>query len=307
MYLSYLRKLPEIYSDFKIITFFVFLSILLKTIIIINCDIVNDDAVRYANSAYQLMRGNFTEAFSHEKMLLYTFLLGLVHTLINDWGLAGQILSVIFLTLTLIPLFFLTKRLFGARVALWAVAAFNLVPAINELASKVVKDAPFLFFMTTALWIGCKNLAETRFSSHLIIVCCAALSALFRFEGVVFLILYFFWLLFHASFRPSSRLGAMRGLICFVGILVVCIGFVLGVLFYGELEIITIKSIYLRFSQHYFKPDPLVNYHAIYHHLKSVEQNFSGGQWSNDFFELARHFMLIIYFLGILHLACYQK
>jgi len=81
---------------------------------------------------------------------------------------------------------------------------------------------------------------------------------------------------------------------------VVCIGFVLGVLFYGELEIITIKSIYLRFSQHYFKPDPLVNYHAIYHHLKSVEQNFSGGQWSNDFFELARHFMLIIYFLGIL-------
>jgi len=289
-------------SDNGLLVVAVSMSVVIKTILLINSHVVNDDAVRYANAAYQLMQGNWSSAFSHEIMLSYAFLLGLVHFLTNDWGLAGQLISVTFLTLTIFPLYYLTKELFGTRPALWTVVAFNLIPAFNELAAEVVKDAPYLFFMTTALCLGCRPRSEPRFSNHLLVIGCIVLATLFRFEAVVLLGLYFLWLLFQAVFHPASRAHAFNGLLLYVGMLAVCVGVVAGLLFFGAMEIATVKSIYLRFSEHYLKPDLFRDYRGIYGYLKAGEHNFAGGQWSNDFFEIARHFMPVIYLLGLLQI-----
>ena len=53
---------------------------------------------------------------------------------------------------------------------------------------------------------------------------------------------------------------------------------------------------------YYFILNLFDNYQQIYQHLKTVEFQFRGGQWTNDFFEFARHQMLLVYMVGLIHL-----
>jgi hypothetical protein len=45
-------------------------------------------------------------------------------------------------------------------------------------------------------------------------------------------------------------------------------------------------------------------YRNIYQHLKDVEENFPGGQWTNDFFEYARYNIYLIYLVGMIQTFC---
>lgn len=110
-------------------------SILVKLVIIANANLINVDAVRYFNSAYQLFNGNVSSAFAHEKMLFYTFTLGLFQLVFRDWALSGLLLSLVFLTLTLIPLYLFTKEIFGANAAIWATIAFSLNSRHKQIGS----------------------------------------------------------------------------------------------------------------------------------------------------------------------------
>lgn len=262
---------------------------------------INPDGVRYANSAYHLMKGDYTTAFSHEKMLVYSMLLGFFHLLTDDWRLAGQLISVAFLILIIFPLYKLTKCVFEANAAFWAVLMLILLPSGNELAANVVKDAPFLFFVISALYFGYSSLAENRPSYCLLTFCCGAFAAMFRFEAILFLTVFFVWLSlrFQCSL-PEERWVLFRSMAFYLSIPMICLFGVSVLLLSGVFDVAVFEQVWQRFNSHYFQTDLLGNYHAIYDHLKFVEKSFPGGQWTNDFFEIARYSIPLIYLVGML-------
>lgn len=276
------------------------LSLLIKALIIYGTDVVNPDAVRYANSAHQILGGDLSAAFQHEKMLLFSLTLAAARLLVGDWVLAGQLISTVFLTLTLVPLYLLTKDLFGSKAAIWASAAFILIPSLNELASKVVKDAPFLFFILLALWLGQRALVNQRLGFIAASCGCAVAAAMFRLEGLLFLCAYFMWLIFQILFRQVAQPAATRGLLLYAFVPVSGFITMSVLLLAGFLEIGSLETVWRRFSQHYFQFDVTSVHNAIYDHLKSVEESFPGGQWGHDFFEIARYNILIVYLVGLL-------
>jgi len=71
------------------------LSLFMKTVLACSVDVVNPDGIRYFNSASQLMAGNVLEAFSYEKMLIYTLILGVINFFVNDWTSAGQSVTLV--------------------------------------------------------------------------------------------------------------------------------------------------------------------------------------------------------------------
>lgn len=291
------RKIPSNEANKRFIAV-VLASLLIKSILIANATVVNGDAIRYFNSAHQLLQGNIPSAFSHEKMLFYTFVLGIFKLIFRDWEFSGYLLSLVFLTLTLIPLYFFTKEVFGANAAIWTAIAFCLIPSINELTVNVVKDAPFLFFAMTALFFAYKALESSKYTAFLLTFSCALMATLFRFEGLIFLGSYILWLLLNIVFRSSLRPAAYRGVLLFSVVLVVGLSVFIGLnLFFGPSWS---EMIWIRFREHYFQTNLLNGYQAIYGHLREVENNFSGGQWTNDFFEIARYNLPLIYLLGIL-------
>ncbi|MEN8730736.1 MAG: glycosyltransferase family 39 protein [Desulfuromonadales bacterium] len=274
-------------------------SLIIKALMIYQVEIINPDGIRYINSAHELFRGNISAAFAHEKMLGYTFLLGLTQSLVSGWYLAGKILSSVALLMTTVPLYFIALELFGRRPAFYTALVFTVVPHINSRSGDVIKEPVSLFLMVLTVWLAMSALKKSdwRFSLAAGLVCC--LSVLVRPEGIVlFLIILVFWVV-DTVFSPAHRRDSLKSAAGFsalplAGLCLICLLFVLGVL-HNNLMF----SVHERFSD-YLQTDLFQIYSSLYDHLKSVEKSFPGGEWTNDFFELARYNIFIIYLLGML-------
>ncbi len=274
-------------------------SLLIKIFLIAQADIINTDGIRYVNSAHQLFQGDVSAAFSHEKMLGFTLLLGLTHILIPDWFLAGKILSCVALLLTTIPLYLIAKELFGLRAAFFTALAFTIAPSINEKCTAVIKDPPFLFLVVLSLWLVIYALKKSRWNFCLPAGLLACLALLFRPEGIVFFFAMTLSMTLFIVFVTASRRLHLKCLVAFWTIPVAGLTAAMVLLATGVMSWDILPTIYDRFA-YYFQVNPLSVYLGIYQHLKDVEGNFPGGQWTNDFFEYARYNMPLIYLLGIL-------
>jgi 4-amino-4-deoxy-L-arabinose transferase-like glycosyltransferase len=286
--------------DLSRVAFLLLLSLLIKAVVFANVQVINPDGVRFINSAHELFQGNFQQAFGHEKMLFYSFTLGVFNFFIRDWFLAGLLLSICFLTLTLIPLYYLTRDMFGAKAAFWAGVAFSVIPSVNGLSAEVVKGGPFLFFMASALFLGIRAVERKQWAFFPLTFICAALASLYRFEGIIFI---FGYVLFLAVLlvKKENRKACFKGLCGYLAIPFTGAVVFLVISLTGAFEALNISTVWNRFADHYFKMDILANYHLIYDFLKSAEKQFPHGQWGQDFFEIARHNLAWMYLLGLVN------
>jgi len=275
-------------------------SILLKCWLIFDAEVINPDGIRYINSAHELMQGNLQAAFAHEKMLAYTLVLGLVHLVVPDWFLAGKILSSCALVLTTIPLYLVTRDLFGARAGLAAGLVFSVSPFASGLATEVVKGPLFLLCVMTSVWLLLKGLQGKPWCYLPASGAVAVMSVLFRIEGLVYVgivVLALQLLLFFDKAPMKDRVYRLAAFFVFPAGLVLAATLIT---FFIPVPTGTLMLLQERFG-YYFTLDLAENYRAIYQYLQAAEDQFNGGHWSNDFFELSRHMMPLVYLLGLLN------
>ncbi|MFQ6032955.1 MAG: ArnT family glycosyltransferase [Candidatus Zixiibacteriota bacterium] len=118
------------------------------------------------------------------------------HKVFGDWVLAGQWISVLCGALTVIPLYFLAWRIFGEKVALLAAIFYIVCPILVRYSAEILRDIPFVFFYTTALWWGYKGIRDEKIVFVGLAGLFIALSASLRIEGstlLVSLLLFVFW------------------------------------------------------------------------------------------------------------------
>ena len=278
-------------------------SLVIKGTLVFQTEIINPDGIRYINSASELFQGNFSAAFSHEKMLGFTFLLGLSQWLVADWFLAGKLLSSVAVILTTIPLYLIARELFGTRAALFAAFVFTVAPVANGKCDSVIKDPVFLFLIVSALCLLVFALKNSRLSLAFMAGVISCLSVLIRPEGIIFFSTVILFLGVSAICSSTDKTSALKVLVCY-GV------FPLGVLLLvvlmfavGAVPFDVLSKTYAKFA-YYFQTDLTQNYKAIYQHLKDVEETFPGGEWTNDYFEFARYYIFLIYLLGMIQLFC---
>ncbi len=275
------------------------ISLGVKLVMVVMSDILNPDAVRYINAAHELWQGDVSAAFAHEKMLGFVWLLGLIHLLVPDWFLAGKILSALPLVLASLPLYLIARDLFGARAALATGLMFSVMPYVNGMATEVIKGPLFLLCLVTSLWLVMRGLRRGQWPDLLGGSLCALLGILFRVEGLVYLVTVLFLLGFFACAGPGRRVVRLQQLLVFAALPVIMALLGAAAVLAGEPPPEFLMQLQGQFGG-YFSPHLLDSYLAIYQHLESVEPRFSGGQWSNDFFELARYQLPLIYLVGLL-------
>ncbi len=274
-------------------------SLFIKIVLVSQSEIINPDGIRYLNSAHELFRGNIAAAFSHDKMLGFTFLLGLSHLFISDWHLAGKILSSIALVLATIPLYLITQEIFSRRAAFCTALVFTFASSINGKCATVIKDPSFLFLIILSLWLLLAAQKESRWVLSLFAGVIACTSVLIRPEGIVFILIVFLSLSVLVLFAGDNRTVVLKSLLAF-GSLPVGSVFAVAILFaLGALPQETLSVIYAKFA-HYFRTDQMQTYMSIYKHLASVEGNFPGGESAHDFFEYARYNIYLIYLIGMM-------
>ena len=71
--------------------------------------------------------------------------------------------SVVFGSLTIIPLFFLTRGLFNQNVAIVSALFYAVHPRFVEYSSDVLREPVFWFFSIAALWLAWEGISRKKY------------------------------------------------------------------------------------------------------------------------------------------------
>ena len=258
---------------------------------------INNDGLLYISAAQQFASGHLKEGLSLYPMPLYSFLITIVHFLISDWVLAARLISLIFLILTIIPLYLISKDLFDKRIAFWGCLAFVLAPLPTSWVVYVTRGPVFIFFFAWAVYCALKAIRHKKPGFFVLTAVLSWFSILLRVEGIIFIPAFFLFLAYSAISNSQKRSLFLKGIIIWVAFPV----FIFGLLFItmGD-NVISFNRMeqVVQVLQDTANLNFLDNYRLIYDHLKQVENSppFSGMHYS--FAETARNFMPVIYLLG---------
>lgn len=188
--------------------------------------IAKDGAFQYIPVAKLYAGGEFKEALSQMQAPLYPFLIALVSKSGLNMESAGRLISLIFSTLTIIPLYFLGKRLFKrSMICFLAGFLFATHPYFVRFSVDVLKEAPYIFFFVTAVWLSYEALSSEKLWLYLLAGITIGFSYLTRADGIEILIIVSLWILFQkiSEFRKTykRRIGAFFLLSAFSFVLVV--------------------------------------------------------------------------------------
>jgi len=187
----------------------VFANVLLSLWCISADPIVNNDAVTYLSIAQQFVGGHWAQAFEYYSWPFYSvFIAALAKLLFVDVETAAYILNTLFATSLTLAFVCVVGQLSGnnRRIIFIAAIIILLFPSINKYRSFIIRDFGYLSCYLWSLYFIFR-FCTTLNKRHLIgWLAFAAASCLFRFEGIVFvLIAPYFLFLFVATKVPHRR------------------------------------------------------------------------------------------------------
>jgi hypothetical protein len=120
------------------------------------------DAVRFVQSAKMIDQLGAVEALRGQReQPLFPVSVWTVHRCIewtvgdfrSSWALSAQLASAFALVLSVVPVYFLAKRLAGATAAVWGSALYCILPEVSCLGADGISDGLHLLFFASALWM----------------------------------------------------------------------------------------------------------------------------------------------------------
>ncbi|MBW2344631.1 MAG: glycosyltransferase family 39 protein [Deltaproteobacteria bacterium] len=230
-------------------------------------------------------------------MPAYPFLIAIVHFIIPNWVAAAKVISISTSILVLIPLYLLAKDLFDRKAAFWGCLAFAFAPFPNGCAVEVIRGPSFLFFLAWAVYFAGRAIESTRLIFFLTTALFAWASAFFRIEGIIFIPLYLFFLIGITLWKQGEKGPFLKGMLVWIAFPMVAIAVLFAVPEAASSNLVSQLTqklndlIHIRF---------LDTYHSIYDQLKALENASPYPSGNQNLAEIARHFMPVIYFLGLI-------
>jgi len=161
--------------------------------------VIAQDGAMYIKMAQLYAAGEYHhELFrTHAYYSFFPLFILLFYKVIGDWVLAGQLVSALCGALTVIPLYLLARRIIDEKIALWGTTFYALCPLLVQYSAEVLRDVPFIFFYTTALWWGYKGIKDGKLFFVGLSSLFITISASLRPEGLTLLAALTLFLLWH--------------------------------------------------------------------------------------------------------------
>lgn len=169
-------------------------------------NIITPDGILYIKTARLIELGASKKLMEFTFIHLYPYLVLLAHTIFPDWETAGRMVSVFMGSLAVIPLFLLTKRMFGVRIASITALFYIINPRFADYSADVLREPTFWFFSVTALWLAWEGVSRGSLIWIVLSGISTALAAFARIEGVAIFVVIFLWIIWYFSKQePDSK------------------------------------------------------------------------------------------------------
>jgi len=148
---------------------------------------------------------------------LFPIVTGLLYPLTHNMKLNSDICFVLFGTLTLLPFYWLARRLFGLRISVIATTFLCLFPALTAavLFWGTMLEPLYLFLIYTALATAWLAWEKQKLSAYLATGALFGLAYLTKPEAIVYFGLIFIWLALGCALRHT--LPSRRAIVCVLG------------------------------------------------------------------------------------------
>jgi 4-amino-4-deoxy-L-arabinose transferase-like glycosyltransferase len=215
---------------------------------------IADDGCAYGWLAKEVAAGNFREVFNSILPPLFPIFTAGASYIFWDFELSGRIVSCLFGSLTVFPLFFLVKNIFDRKIALMTVLFFIVHPYLSQASGEVLTEALYFFFITSVASLSWMAIQKRRNTLFLVVGLLLSLTFLTRFEGffLIFLILAWIWLINLPKIRTGIRWKFISSLFCLIAFFISLSPYILFVS--KEAGKLQISSRQEHYEEVFFKP-----------------------------------------------------
>lgn len=264
---------------------------------------VNWDGVVYLQSAQEFAAGRYAEAVAaYSKFPVYSLLIACLQPVLADWVVTGKAISLACMVLAVLPLYRLTRDLFGEPAAFWASMAFALLPDTLLHATLVIRDPPFFLLFLWAVHFAQKTLATRRTAHLLAAVSAVVASALFRAEGLILLPLFAGTIAVLAVRQGPDRAEHAR-LLRNCAVVAIAATVLAAIALSSSEPYARRAAAWAASFDEYLRVDVLGNYRRIAAELQRMDDATPHSVIGQHFAGTARRFIPVIFLLGTLQMA----
>jgi len=135
--------------------------------------------------AREFAAGDPAKALASVFSPLYPWIVSIIHRLIPDWELAGNIVSAILGSAAVVSVYLMTREAFErSDVALGAAVLVAIHPEMAAYSASVRTEAGFIFFLTMAVWLLIAGLKKERIALVAAAGLIGGLAYLYRTEAI---------------------------------------------------------------------------------------------------------------------------
>jgi hypothetical protein len=149
--------------------------------------LINPDGALYIYQAKMLLSASWGKltGCGLSYVSIYPLLITGTHFLVSDWILSAQLVSAVFSTATLIPIYYLCRQFFDARLAALATCIAAVNPVMCSRSADVVRDPVFWFFLVVGfLYTVRGDQGRAAFYNLILASCAFILAAWARIEAI---------------------------------------------------------------------------------------------------------------------------
>jgi len=179
------------YSKYKVLILLMFLMLPLRLHwMLTQTPVISGEGAEYVRMAESLasghgLRGNF-EGPETMYTPLYSVLVAGLHRLIGNSELAAHVVSIIFGTALIIPVFLIAQRMYGMRVAYLSAGLVAFHPLLIALSGSIYNENVYLPLLLTGVYFGMRALEFRKIRDYVLLSLFFGLAYLTRPEAFAY-------------------------------------------------------------------------------------------------------------------------
>jgi 4-amino-4-deoxy-L-arabinose transferase-like glycosyltransferase len=199
-------------SDGRLAAFLFLAAFLARLVLALGTLIFGTDGGQMLYMADRMSEGRFHEALSVTYHPFYPFLVSVLRTFLGSTERAGFGVSIALGSAAVVPLFLLTRAIFGRPAAFITGLIFAFHPYTLDVHADVMTEGTFVFFLCSSMWLGWRSMEDPAVERGVLAGLTAAAAYLTRAEGMLVMALVPAWqgvdLLLRRD-RWAARLGSI--------------------------------------------------------------------------------------------------
>lgn len=163
-------------------------AVVLRGLMLSTMAIVAPDSPGYISMAESIAENGVATYFGggfDPNLTIYPIFIHLVHLIIGDYIVSGQIVSLVFGCLVFIPVVYLARAAFERETALLTLFLLAVHPLLVRYSAEVLKDTGLIFFILSGLALAHRGMEKDRLFISLMAGVVAWSAVLMRFFGII--------------------------------------------------------------------------------------------------------------------------